>query len=136
MTDTNDTTADCHPRDDPERLRELYHEEGLSQAEIGDRLGVSQNAVQLWMIDHDIDTRATAAPADSHADGPPYDLAYRDPEYLRVAYWGRGQTLSEIAGTLGVAVNTVARWMRKHNIPRRGKDLRPYRHSNLNQNDP
>jgi transposase-like protein len=118
---TDAVDADRHPRDDPDRLRKLYHEEGLSLAEIAERFGVVPKTVHRWMIRHDIDTRGAVATADSHVNGPPYEFAYRDPDYLRAAYWVRGQTLSEIAGAFGVSYVTVAHWMRKHSIPRRNR---------------
>lgn len=40
-----------------EVLRRLYVTEGLSQAEIGLRLGVSRNAVVRWMAQCEIETR-------------------------------------------------------------------------------
>lgn len=133
MTDTDPGDADRHPRDDPERLRELYHEDGLSMPEIAERFGVSHQAVRWWMIRYDIDRRTVDALADSSANGPPYEHPYRDPDYLRVAYWQRGQTLSEIASTCGVITNTVVYWMRKHNIPRREAKPRSY-HRSLRNN--
>jgi len=42
----------------PEELYELYHKEGLSQREIGERFDVSQSAVSKWMNKYDIKSRA------------------------------------------------------------------------------
>jgi len=110
---STDTSTDWHPRDNPERLRHLYHDEGLNQREIGQRVGLSQQAVGWWMRRHGVATRQASRP------NPPYDTALRDPDYLRAAYWGREQTLSEIAAVFDVAPGTVAHWMRRHDIPRR-----------------
>ena len=46
-----------------EVLRRLYVTEGLSQAEIGLRLGVSRNAVVRWMAQFGIESRFTPTQA-------------------------------------------------------------------------
>jgi transcriptional regulator with XRE-family HTH domain len=46
-----------YPWHDPDRLRELYHEEGLSQRQIAGRLGTTQGIISKWMIRHGIETR-------------------------------------------------------------------------------
>jgi len=43
---------------DPDKLRELYHEERLSMAEIGNRHGVSHMTVKYWMRKHGIERRS------------------------------------------------------------------------------
>lgn len=48
------------PHQDPERLRELYHGKGLTQAEVGERLGVDQPTISKWMDILDIETRPDA----------------------------------------------------------------------------
>ena len=40
---------------DPETLRRLYHDEGLSSLEMADRLGCSKKTVLNWMNRHEID---------------------------------------------------------------------------------
>jgi len=49
---------------------------------------------------------------------------WHDPHYLRVAYWGRGQTADAIADACGVSHNTILYWMEKHGIVRREKNAR------------
>mgnify|MGYP000494631065 CR=1 FL=1 len=48
---------------------------------------------------------------------------YRDPAFLRVAYWQRGQTTTAIAEVCGVSDVTIGRWMETHDIPRRESGL-------------
>ena len=43
-----------HPWRDPAVLATLYYEEGLTQAEIADRLGTSQRTVGRWMRRYDL----------------------------------------------------------------------------------
>lgn len=38
-------------------LRSLYVDEGLTQAQVAERLGVSLRSVHRWMSDHQIPTR-------------------------------------------------------------------------------
>jgi len=113
------TDTDRHPRDDPERLRELYHDVGLTMAQIGERVGMTSGGVLYWMKEHGIDRETHAGAAAHRPSDSSYDHAYRDPDYLRVAYWEREQSLSEIAAVFAVSPSTVKNWMTEHNIPRR-----------------
>ena len=45
------------PWDDPELLRELYHVEGLSLRDMGERFGVEHSTVRRAMDRHGIDRR-------------------------------------------------------------------------------
>lgn len=47
--------------------------------------------------------------------------SYKDADTLRELYWGEGLSLRKTADRLGVGASTVKRWMKKHNIPRRGR---------------
>ena len=42
---------------DEEKLREMYHDEGLDQPEIAERFDVTKSAVCYWMKKHGIETR-------------------------------------------------------------------------------
>lgn len=55
--DIADPTNLPHPHRDGSLLRYLYWEEGLTQAEIADRLDVSQGTVANWMEKNNINTR-------------------------------------------------------------------------------
>jgi len=103
---------------DREWLRERYVEQQQSTYEMAAQVDVSHVTILNWLDRHDIERRP-AAPRPGHSAGPPYDHAYRDPDYLRVAYWGRWQSMEEIARVCGVGSTTVRRWMDRHGIPRR-----------------
>jgi hypothetical protein len=49
---------------DPETLRRLYHGEGLTQAEIGERFGVTHRTIGNWMMQHGIPRRPDATKRD------------------------------------------------------------------------
>jgi transposase-like protein len=49
--------ADEKPWQDPEVLRELYHEQELSAKRVADELGCATQTVRHWMIEHDIERR-------------------------------------------------------------------------------
>jgi transcriptional regulator with XRE-family HTH domain len=51
------TQPRVRPHQDPDLLRELYHDEGLSQTEVGDELGCDQATVSKWMRKFGIETR-------------------------------------------------------------------------------
>lgn len=44
-------------RDLDDVLRELYHEEGLTQRQVGDRLGIDSSTVARWMRERGIRAR-------------------------------------------------------------------------------
>jgi hypothetical protein len=46
---------------------------------------------------------------------------WHDPHFLRVAYWGRGQSINAIADSCGVSHTTILHYMEQHEIPRRGR---------------
>ena len=55
--------------DDPDWLREKYHDEGLSMQEVGDLVGCSDGTVMRYMRKHDIEPRA-ARQGGSSEPGP------------------------------------------------------------------
>jgi len=112
------SSDDSKPYTDREWLYERYVEQGQSTHEIAEQVDVSHVTILTWLDRHDIERRP-AAPRPGHSTGPPYDHAYRDPAYLRLAYWRRGQSMGEIARVCGVGSTTVRRWMVQHGIPRR-----------------
>lgn len=57
---------DDAPHKDPDTLRELYHDKGLSTHEIADRFGVMQSTISYWMNKHDVERRTP------NQEKPPY----------------------------------------------------------------
>lgn len=58
------------PWQEEERLRRLYVDEGLTVAEIGDRLGCAGTTISDWLNRHNIDTRDPDPPTMEGEDNP------------------------------------------------------------------
>ncbi|WP_049905632.1 homing endonuclease associated repeat-containing protein [Halorubrum californiense] len=58
------------PWREKERLRRLYVDEGLSMAEIGDRLGCTGTTISDWLNRYDIDARDPDPPTMEGEDHP------------------------------------------------------------------
>jgi DNA-directed RNA polymerase specialized sigma subunit len=98
------TETQSNPLDDPELLRELYHDEGMTQAEIGEEYGVTSSTVSHYMSKHEVETRANVVT----------DERLEDPEWLREKYGEEELTMQEIADIIGCSDGTVMR--RLHDI--------------------
>jgi len=113
---------------DAEWLEEQYHENELSQAEIGDKCGVSGATVRYWMEKHDIERRdqmraqAVAREQTEHLE--PDDTRYRDAGWLEQQYHEYGLSQREIANKCGVCQDTVHKWMDKHNVESRNLEVK------------
>lgn len=97
---------------DEEKLRQLYHEDGLSKLEIADRCGVSESTVQYWMNKFEIDVRSYQDAQGNRHTGEPY----RNKELLNDLYWREGLSQREIAEELGCGFVTVQKWMNHFDI--------------------
>jgi IS30 family transposase len=95
-------------------LRAKYWDEGKSQVEIAEELGVSRVTVFRWMKKHDIETRSYS---EIQSDGDVEKL--KDEEWLREQYKNKQKSQLEIAEELRVDSRTVFRWIEKHNIEKR-----------------
>lgn len=94
-----------NPLDDEELLREEYEENGLTQAEIGEKYGgVTASTVSHYMKKHGIETNQTRV-TDERLD---------DPEWLREKYEDEEWTMQEIADEVGCSDGTVMR--RLHDV--------------------
>jgi len=108
--------------DDPEFLREKYHGEGMTLAEIGEEIGCADGTVLRRLRDHGIETR----------DGRPSydDRDWASERVLHELYVRLCWTLSEIADAFDVQPSTVRYHLGKHGIgtgdpldgPKRNRD--------------
>jgi len=104
----------------PEILHELYVEEGMSIAEIGEQLDCSDSAVSTWLDAYDM-KKSTV----DESDNKPW----RDKDKLKNLYIEEGLNTSEVAQELNVSRGTVRRWLSKHNLSKRRE--RPWRDESL-----
>jgi DNA-binding transcriptional regulator LsrR (DeoR family) len=94
------------PLDDEELLNKLYHEQGLTQAEIGEEYDVTASTVSHYMKKHEIKTSAHRVT----------DERLEDPEWLEQKYVDEDLTMQQIADEVGCSDGTVMRRLRKHGI--------------------
>jgi predicted HNH restriction endonuclease len=99
--DVEGLDADGTPYKDPEVLRELYVERGLSQVEIADILGCADCTVSKYRREFGI------------------ERDYKDADWLREQYHTNELSLAEIAEKCDAHLGTIQTWMDKHGIERR-----------------
>jgi transposase len=92
-------------------LREQYVENGLEMSTIAEKCNVAENTIYRWIDRHNIETRSGGRRID--------DDRLNDPEWLRAAYWDRGQTTHEIAETCECSQTTVQERLREYDIKTR-----------------
>lgn len=99
-----------------EKLYELYWVKGLSKHQIAKVLQISSSKVWRLMKKFNIKSRSI-----SEARMLMLYNEGRIPkkETLESLYWQRGLSIPEIAKELNISPNTVLKWMKVYNIPRR-----------------
>jgi transposase len=97
---------------DEETLRRLYYDEGLTLAEVGERLGCSDRTVSYWMEKYNTGPASKPKP-------------YQDKEKLERLYHDEKMSTNEIADEWGVGESTILRWLKRHEIAirRRGEGV-------------
>jgi DNA-binding transcriptional regulator LsrR (DeoR family) len=97
----------AEPWRDPAVLRELYHDQQLTQKEIAEHFGAgTRRAVAREMRKNNIETRPP------NGSGVPS-------EKLRRLYWDEGLTVREVGNRVGLCTKTVSERMERHGIERR-----------------
>lgn len=92
---------------DNEFLREMYWEDGMTQEEIADELGVTQKSVSNAFDKLGIETRS---------QGNTSPKPWHDAETLRKLYIEEDMPQKEVADELGVSVPTIRKWLRKTGV--------------------
>lgn len=92
---------------DPQTLRTLYNQEGLSTYEIAEEFGVTQNTIRYWMDKHDINSQPP--PGDGDPD-------WQNEKILRDLIENRGLSGREVADRLGCSKSTVNHWRNEYDI--------------------
>jgi DNA-binding CsgD family transcriptional regulator len=99
------------PYADKDLLRRLYWEEGLTYAEMAERLGCSAKTIGNWMDKFDIPAR--------DPNEPQFPKLHNS-EILKGMYVDDRMTIPEIADKLDCSERTVVYWLQKHDIETRG----------------
>jgi transposase len=105
------------PWRDEETLRRLYHNEGLSQREIAERLNCGISTVPKWMDRHGIETRSIAG----HRGSDEWREACTE-ENLRRLHVEDGLSTVEIADKYDVTPGAVYRQLDKYDLCRTVKE--------------
>lgn len=90
----------------PERL-ELYRQ-GLTDAEIGEKLGVSAKTIANWRLSRELPAHSSQARQFEHN------------ETKRLELYDQGLTDSELAAACGCHIETIRAWRRRHRLENNG----------------
>lgn len=112
--DVGERQFDAQPYRNAEWLREMYHGEELTQAEIADEAGCHRRTIATWFRRHEIEGRPAGVRKKVGNSGP-----WDDEELLKELYVEEKQTLTEIAEQLGTSEGVIQRRMDDFGIERR-----------------
>jgi len=96
------------PWRDEELLRELYHQENMTQEQIADELGCGGGTVNRWIHNHDLEVNDMGSTNETIRDVDLYEL-----------YWSKKMTQSKIAERCGCSVALVSKQMNEAGVPTR-----------------
>lgn len=113
-SDVRERDFDEQPYRDEEWLRETYHSEELTQAEIANRAGCHRRTIATWFRRHEIKGRPVGKHKKVGNSGPG-----DEEELMRELYIEERQTLSEIADQVGTSEGVIRRRMDDFGIGRR-----------------
>lgn len=99
------------PWEDEKKVRELYHEQGLTQAEIAERFGCHRKTILRQMREMGVRTKHEKR-----------DRPWEDEATMRELYLEKRLSLSETARRLGASSETIGRWLQNHGIETRDRD--------------
>lgn len=90
---------------DKDKLRNMYHRQNMTQAEIANKVGVVKTTISRWMKKYEIETRG------SHPQSQRPQKSK-----LKELYHEKGMNQEEIARKFDVKSTTVSEWMKKYKI--------------------
>jgi len=99
------------PYKDADKLRELYHGEGLSSREVAERMGCGKKTILRWLDNHGIEK----APQKKTVD----DKRLYDYEWLEEQYVSQKRSSREIADELDCSKKAVLRHLDRADVSRR-----------------
>lgn len=112
------------PYKNADKLRSLYHDEGMTLAEIGNKYGVEQSTVVRWFDNEGIERRTSSESRELRGTHhrPIKKGPHTDQSWLREKYHDEKMTLREMADEAGLASEvTIMEWMDRFGIERRSK---------------
>lgn len=98
-----------NPWRDEDILRELYHEQGMTQAEIAEELGCGEGTVNRYIHNFNLEVNNIGSTNEKIRDVDLWDL-----------YWEQEMNQSEIAEYCDCSVGLVSEEMKRRDIPVRG----------------
>jgi transposase-like protein len=104
-----------------ERLENLYIEEDLTMAEIGEKLGTSTSTISYWLDKYNISTKRPRRPEgdiEINEDRIPNETPWRDKETLYWLHHQKGIGTTKISNILDCDQTTIKRWIEKYGIER------------------
>lgn len=114
--------ADSPDPEDPDWLRDVYHNQDMTLAEMAELAGVGYGKIHYQMEKHGIDRRTSGESRDlrdSHKGGYSEIQDHNRKEWLETRYVDQHMTVNEMADEAGVTDATIIRNMDEHGLDRR-----------------
>lgn len=110
-----DEQGEVPPWQDPDVLHELYHEKGMTMAEVAEELGCGESTASWWM--RKLRVKDGYPDVDLPDELP--DKPWQDEELMRYLYHDEGLSGAEIAMVLDCSTGGAAEWIDKHDFEKR-----------------
>lgn len=108
------------PWRDEETLRKLYFGEGLTQKEIGKKLGCSPANICRWFRKLDIEAQVSLNNSKANLSKQDQQILF-DKHRLEFLYWGEDMRTRDISKDLDCSHKAVLAWLKNHDIEIRDK---------------
>lgn len=95
----------------PQTLKELYWDDGMTMEELANKFGVSHGTIQYWLNKHNIEKRDTGG-YDKNKD-------YKNKSWLKGEYLEKEKSAIEIAKECDVSKSTIQHHLKKFDIESR-----------------
>ena len=98
-----------------EELCQMYYDDQMTQSEIAEVCGVTQEAISIWMKSYDIQAR-------TRSEVRPVNPSKLSKEELEEMYWIEWMSQKEIANEVGVGWWIISSLMKEYNIDSRTRN--------------
>lgn len=106
---------------DAETLRQMYHNEEMTQKEIAETLGTTQSTIHYWMKKHNIKSRNRSDSLKNYRYNNSEDQPLHDKDTLYELYVEKELSTVEIGDILGFSHETIRKWLKKNGIKTRSR---------------